>query len=92
MYLVRVLSLHAPVCIPSFSHDCMSLLCVCICILFQMCVSPPTGSLPHIFLRGWDEEARQLEEVILCGPAQLPNVMKKVVNFKEHSDMLSAGE
>ena len=57
-----------------------------------MCVSPPTGSLPHIFLEGCDQEARQLEEVILCGPAQLPNVMKNVVNFKEHSDMLSASE
>ena len=57
-----------------------------------MRVSPPTGSLPHIFLEGCDQEARQLEEVILCGPAQLPNVMKKVVNFMEHSDMLSTRE
>ena len=57
-----------------------------------MLVSPPTGSLPHIFLEGCDQEARQLEEVILCGPAQLPNVMKKVVNFRKHSDMLTTGE
>ena len=28
--LVQVLSLHAPVCIPSFSHECVSLLCVCV--------------------------------------------------------------
>ena len=57
-----------------------------------MRVSPPTGSLPHIFLKGCDREAHQLEEVLLCGPAQLPNVLKKVVNFKEHSDMLTASE
>ena len=71
-------------------------MCVCLCV--RVCAgvcrraSPSTGSLPHIFLKGWDQEARQLEEVILCGPAQLPNVMKKVVNFKDHSEMLSASE
>ena len=71
-------------------------MCVCLCV--RVCagvcgrVSPRTDSLPHIFLKGWDQEARQLKEVILCGPAQLPNVMKKVVNFKDHSEMLSAGE
>ena len=55
-------------------------------------VSPLIGSLPHIFLAGCDEEADLLEEVILCGPNQLPNVMREVVKFRDHFDKLSARE
>ena len=40
------------------------------------------GELPRVFLS--DKEMKKLEEVVLCGPQDLPNMMKEVMLLEDH--------